>query len=159
VKGAFLEQEILPFWKRKKLEEMTPQEWEQLCDGCARCCLLKLEDEDTGEWHLTRLACGLLDIGSCNCKDYDNRHALVSDCVAIDPEKVRTLDWLPETCGYRVVAAGRDLAWWHPLVSGTRDTVHAAGISVRGAVLSEDKVAEDAMYRYIIHDYPGQRRS
>jgi len=136
---------------------MSSQEWESFCDGCGRCCLVKIEDEDTGKWHLTRLACSLLDVGSCTCTDYSNRHARMPDCVAINPEKVRTLDWLPETCGYRVIARGGKLAWWHPLISGTRDTVHEAGISVRGAVMSENKVDDDAMHRYIIRDYPGQR--
>ena len=107
-----------PFWKRKSLEEMTHTEWESLCDGCGRCCLLKLEDEDTGEVYLTRLACKLLDLGSCQCSNYPDRQSYVHDCVSITPEKARNLPWLPETCAYRVVAEGGDLAWWHPLVSG-----------------------------------------
>ena len=132
--------QTLPFWKTKALEEMTPTEWESLCDGCARCCLLKLEDEDSGEVFLTRLACKLLDVSKCRCSDYANRFAKMPDCIEIDPEKVRKLDWLPTSCGYRRVAEGRDLAWWHPLISGSPDTVHEAGISVRSWARSESKV-------------------
>ena len=139
-----------PFWQVKALEEMSFEEWESLCDGCARCCLLKLEDEDTGEVHQTRLACRLLDLGTCRCSDYAHRHARVPDCVAIDAVKARTLAWLPETCAYRLVGEGRDLYWWHPLVSGDPDTVHAAGISVRGWARSEAKVKPEQVERYIV---------
>jgi uncharacterized cysteine cluster protein YcgN (CxxCxxCC family) len=145
-------QEAEPFWRVKSLEDMSRTEWESLCDGCARCCLVKLEDEDTGEVHLTRLACALLDVGSCRCRDYDNRHALMPDCISIDPEKVRQIRWLPETCAYRVLAEGRELAWWHPLVSGTPETVHQAGVSVRWA-RSEESVRAGSYHRYIIEDY------
>lgn len=141
------------FWKTKTLEEMTPTEWESLCDGCARCCLVKLEEEETGEVFLTRLACSLLDIGSCKCSDYPNRFSLMPDCVEIDASKIREIGWLPVTCGYRVIAEGRDLAWWHPLVSGTRETVHQAGISVRGFAISESKVKSGTYERYIISDF------
>ena len=144
----------LPFWRTKALEDLDATEWESLCDGCGRCCLLKLEDEDTGDLHHTRLACRLLDIGQCRCRDYDNRHDIVSDCIRIDAATVRTLPWLPDTCGYRLVAEGRDLAWWHPLVSGDPLTVHAAGISVRGFARSETGVRERDFERYII-DAPG----
>lgn len=142
-----------PFWRTKSLEEMTPREWESLCDGCGRCCLVKLEDEDTEEIHLTRLSCSMLDLNSCRCSDYANRHSKMPDCVAIDPETVRSLGWLPESCAYRLVAEGRDLAWWHPLVSGDADTVHQAGISVRGLARSEKNVAEENYHRYIIADF------
>lgn len=143
----------VPFWRRKTLEELDPLEWEQLCDGCARCCLLKLEDEETAQVHLTRLTCSMLDSASCRCTDYPNRHALMPDCVEINPEKVRAIDWLPATCGYRLVAEGRDLHWWHHLVSGSRETVHEAGISVRGWSISEAKIKAAQMNRYIIRDY------
>lgn len=139
-----------PFWRVKALEEMSKAEWESLCDGCARCCLVKLEDEDTGEVHLTRLACRLLDVGSCRCGDYANRFAKMPDCVSIDAEKIRQIDWLPDTCAYRLVAEGRDLYWWHPLLSGDPQTVHAAGISVRGWAISEAKAKPNTMHRYII---------
>jgi uncharacterized protein len=143
----------LPFWRAKTLEELNSTEWEQLCDGCGRCCLVKLEDEDTGAVHLTRLACRLLDTGSCRCSNYDNRHALMPDCVAIDPGKVRTLTWLPPTCGYRLIGEGRDLYWWHPLVSGDPNTVHEAGVSVRGWAVSEAKAKAGQMHKYIIKGF------
>lgn len=139
-----------PFWKTKSLEAMSPQEWESLCDGCGRCCLVKLEEEDTGACYLTRLACSLLDIGSCRCSDYANRRTRMPDCVSINPESVRRLRWLPETCAYRLVGEGRDLYWWHPLVSGSPDTVHAAGVSVRDVARSEKGIKPVAMHRYII---------
>ena len=122
-----------PFWRVKRLEEMTGAEWESLCDGCGRCCLNKLEDEDTGEIAWTDVACRLLDGETCRCRDYANRQALVPDCIPLNPETVRSLTWLPPTCGYRLVEEGHDLYWWHPLVSGDPETVHEAGISVRGA--------------------------
>jgi len=147
-----------PFWKQKTLEEMTDAEWESLCDGCARCCLLKLEDEDTGEIYTTRLACRLLDLGTCRCTHYAERQKHVPDCVSITPEKVRTLNWLPETCAYRVLAEGRDLAWRHPLVSGDPETVHQAGISVRGWVKSEERASPETVHRYIIKDWGRPRR-
>lgn len=126
-----------PYWRTKSLEEMTRAEWEALCDGCARCCLIKLEDEDTGEIAYTDIACRLLDIGTCRCSRYRQRLRLVPQCVDLTPEQVRRFDWLPSTCAYRLVAEGRDLAWWHPLVSGDPETVHKAGISVRGRVVPE----------------------
>ena len=144
-----------PFWRTVPLEEMTPTEWESLCDGCGRCCLNKLEDEDTGEIHLTRLACALLDIGSCRCSDYPNRKAKMPDCVQIDPAKARALPWLPPTCAYRLVAEGKDLPEWHPLISGSADSVHAAGISVRGVARSEKGVKLETYWKYIIPDYQG----
>ena len=126
-----------PYWRTKTLEEMTRAEWEALCDGCARCCLIKLQDDDTGEIAYTDIACRLLDIGTCRCTRYRRRLRLVPQCVELTPEEVRKLDWLPSTCAYRLVAEGRDLAWWHPLVSGDPETVHKAGISVRGRVVPE----------------------
>ena len=139
-----------PFWRTKTLEEMSRAEWESLCDGCGRCCLIKLIDEDTDEVHFTRLACKLLDSGSCRCTDYENRKKKVPDCVKIDARKVRKLKWLPKTCAYRLLAEGKDLAWWHPLVSGDSETVHQAGISVRGAVISEELVPLDTLDEYLI---------
>jgi uncharacterized protein len=129
-----------PFWKQKTLEQMTSEEWESLCDGCGRCCLIKLEDEDTGEIVHTRAACKLLNLHSCRCMDYPGRFGKVPDCVSLTPDGARDRNWLPETCAYRLVARGEDLAWWHPLVSGDADTVHQAGISVRGIAVSEKQV-------------------
>jgi len=139
-----------PFWQVKSLEEMSHSEWESLCDGCGQCCLIKLEDEDTGGIFLTRLACRLLEIGSCQCSDYADRHRHVSDCIIISTKNVRELPWLPDSCGYRRLAEGRGLAWWHPLVSGDPETVHHAGISVRAWARSENGVKERAISRYII---------
>lgn len=126
-----------PFWREKALLEMTAAEWESLCDGCGRCCLVKLEDEDTARIHFTDLACTLLDLGTCRCGDYENRTERVSDCVKLAPDNVGALNWLPSTCAYRLVAAGRPLPWWHPLVSGDPETVITAGISVKGKAISE----------------------
>ncbi|MGI9475243.1 MAG: YcgN family cysteine cluster protein [Hyphomicrobiaceae bacterium] len=139
-----------PYWQRKRLDELTHREWEQLCDGCGRCCMLKLEDEDTDEIYLTRLSCKLLDIGQCRCTDYNNRHKRVPDCLSLTPEMVQELSWLPETCAYRLVSEGRDLAWWHPLVSGSAETVHAAGISVRDWAMPETAARAEELYKYLV---------
>ncbi|MBL4646366.1 MAG: YcgN family cysteine cluster protein [Rhizobiales bacterium] len=132
--------EKLPFWETKSLDEMDAQEWESLCDGCGRCCLNKVEDWDTGEIIWTNLACTLLDMKACNCKDYPNRQAKVPDCLQLTPKSVREITWLPASCAYARVRDDLPLLWWHPLVSGDPNTVHQAGISVRGQVSSEDGV-------------------
>lgn len=142
-----------PFWKTKSLEDMSPAEWESLCDGCARCCMVKLEDEDTGEIHLTRLSCRLLAVKTCRCGQYENRFEKMPDCVAITRESIGKIRWLPKTCAYRVLAEGGELAWWHPLVSGDPETVHQAGISVRALAMSEARVKEENYSRYIISDF------
>jgi uncharacterized cysteine cluster protein YcgN (CxxCxxCC family) len=145
-----------PFWKTKSLEQMTDSEWESLCDGCGRCCLNKLEDEDTGEIYFTHVGCRLLDGQSCRCHDYENRSEQVPDCVRLTPQTVREITWLPPTCGYRLVADGRDLYWWHPLVSGDPETVVAAGVSVRGRVrFSEVDVPDNELEDHIVK-WPGR---
>lgn len=131
------------FWRQKSLSELTPVEWESLCDGCGKCCLVKLVDDETDELQYTRVACELLDIGSCRCSNYEKRHSIVPDCIQLDPAAIDELEWLPETCAYRLVGEGKDLAWWHPLLSGDPQTVHQAGISVRSWAISETKVDDD----------------
>jgi uncharacterized cysteine cluster protein YcgN (CxxCxxCC family) len=138
------------FWQSKRLAEMTPAEWESLCDGCGRCCLKKLEDETTGKVVYTDVACRLLDRERCRCTRYAQRHALVQDCVALDANSTETLRWLPTTCAYRRLAEGKPLEWWHPLVSGDPETVHSAGISVRGRALPENAVGDDELETRVI---------
>jgi uncharacterized cysteine cluster protein YcgN (CxxCxxCC family) len=126
-----------PFWKSKPLGEMSLDEWELLCDGCGKCCLNKLEDIDSGEVFHTDVACRFLDLDTCRCTDYARRTLLVPDCTELLPMNLGQLRWLPSTCAYRLLYEGRDLPSWHHLVSGSRDTVHQAGASVRGRVISE----------------------
>lgn len=130
------------FWEEKPLSAMNRAEWEMLCDGCGKCCLHKLEDEVTGEIFPTNVACRLLDRRNGTCRDYKHRRRFVPDCVQLNPAKLRTLDWLPSTCAYRLLGAGRPLYDWHPLVSGDPESVHRAGVSVRGWTVSEDEVGE-----------------
>jgi uncharacterized cysteine cluster protein YcgN (CxxCxxCC family) len=135
---------------------MSQREWESLCDGCGRCCLNKLEDIDTGETHFTDVGCKLLDTDACRCKDYKNRQRKVPDCVKLTPRGVRRIVWLPPSCAYKLVAEGRDLYWWHPLVSGDPETVHTSGASVRGRVtLDETQVPDDELENHIVA-WPGR---
>ena len=139
-----------PWWRLKPLAEMNPQEWESLCDGCGKCCLVKLDDPDTGQTLYTDVACRLLDGETCRCKHYSARRKIVKDCVVLTPETVGSLDFLPDTCAYRLLAEGRDLYWWHPLVSGNRESVHLAGVSVRHRSISETEVADEDLEDHIV---------
>ena len=128
----------MTFWREKSLGEMSPEEWESLCDGCGLCCQIRVEDEDTGETALSNVACRYLDLCSHRCSDYPNRQKNVADCVRITPDNVRKLTWLPATCGYRLVALGYDLPDWHHLVCGDPERVHSDGPSMRDDLISED---------------------
>ena len=127
----------LPFWKTKSLSEMTDVEWESLCDGCAKCCLEKIQWEGTDEIAYTNVSCRLLDVETCRCSNYVERDRYVSNCVRIDPKNIDDLFWMPRTCAYRLLAEGKDLPEWHPLVTGTAESVHWAGQSVRGRCIPE----------------------
>lgn len=141
--------ETEPFWRTKTLDAMNTEEWESLCDRCGRCCLVKLEDEDTGEILRTDIACKLFDAGACRCIAYETRQKKVADCIKLTPETVRTIRWLPSTCAYRMVLEGRPLEAWHPLVSGSFETVHEAGISVRGRIGGSEKTVK--LRHYLDH--------
>jgi len=140
-----------PFWESKTLAEMSRDEWESLCDGCGRCCVVKLEDADDGEIYFTNVACRLLDDTSCRCADYSQRKSLVPDCLELSAESVGQIPWLPRTCAYRLLYEGRKLYPWHPLLSGNPASVHRAGISVRGAVISETRVKPEELEDHVIH--------
>ncbi|GAB4266327.1 MAG: YcgN family cysteine cluster protein [Pararhodobacter sp.] len=141
------------FWETVPLSQMTPQEWEALCDGCGKCCLNKLEDADTGEVWFTSIACRLLDDATCRCSHYAIRKTLVPECVVLTPE---TLDdiayWMPKSCAYRRLNEGRGLADWHPLVSGDPESVHRAGQSMRGRTVGEFEIPEDDWEDHIIDE-------
>jgi len=139
------------YWQVKTLEEMTPEEWEALCDGCGRCCLHKIVDAESGQVRFTCVACRLLDRTTCLCKHYQHRADIVSDCLVLTAENVHRIDWLPESCAYRRIAEGRGLAWWHPLVSGNSNTVHQAGISVQGGLVSESDINLYRLQDYIVN--------
>ncbi|UNE53700.1 YcgN family cysteine cluster protein [Bartonella machadoae] len=143
--------EKTPFWKVKKLEEFTISEWESLCDGCGRCCLHKVEDEDTGDIYTTSVACRLLDGETCRCRNYVHRKSIVSNCISLDVATVKTARWLPENCAYRLINEGKDLQWWHPLVSGNRQTVHQTAFSARERIeIHEDELSSEEDYLYHI---------
>ena len=126
-----------PFWEVKTLGEMSPTEWESLCDGCGLCCLVRFEDEDTGEIIPTRVHCKLFDANACRCRDYENRKRHVPDCVKLTPGNIDDLGWMPLSCAYRRLHEGKPLPRWHPLITGDPGSVHRAGVSVRGQTISE----------------------
>jgi len=136
-----------PFWETKTLGEMNVREWESLCDGCGLCCLVRFEDEETGEIIPTRVHCKLLDAGACACTDYANRKRHVPDCIKLTPWNIDELMWMPPSCAYRRLHEGKDLPAWHPLITGDAESVHRAGVSVRGQTISEASLAdpEDAL--------------
>jgi len=138
------------FWKHKSLQEMNRAEWEALCDGCGRCCLYKLEDEETGDLYYTNVVCRLLDSYRCRCTKYSERARLMPTCLVLNADLVAELSWMPSTCAYRLLAEGKDLPWWHPLVSGDPETVHRAGISVRYRVIEEKDADLEHLEDYIV---------
>lgn len=140
-----------PFWERKTLQEMTREEWESLCDGCAKCCLVKLEDEDDGDVYYTNVACRYLNQAECRCTCYEQRTEKAPDCVYLRPEDVEQFHWLPETCAYRLVSEGKKLPHWHPLLSGDNSQVIRRGLAVAGKVISEDDVQPGDLEDHIIH--------
>lgn len=142
-----------PFWQTKTLDEMTTEEWESLCDGCGRCCLHKLRDEETQALSFTNVACRLLDTATCRCSDYENRFAKVPDCIQLTPAILREIDWLPPSCAYRRIEEGRGLPAWHPLRSGTTDTVVTSGASARDRIISE---RDAGMLEDHVTDWPGR---
>jgi len=138
-----------PFWKTKSLEEMTTDEWESLCDGCALCCMLKIEDEDTGETFYSDVACRLLNLETGRCSDYFNRKRKVPECLQLTHQTIQSYQWLPPTCAYKLVASGQDLFPWHPLISGRAESVHEAGISMLEGAISEDEAEDFSVLRLL----------
>lgn len=128
------------FWETKSLNQMTKVEWESLCDGCGKCCLHKLEDIDTGEISVSNVSCSFLDQTSCKCKDYKNRNENVPDCIQLDLKNLKKLDWLPSTCAYRLIDEGESLHDWHHLISGSSETIHERGMSVRDCSVNESSL-------------------
>ena len=138
------------FWQKKSLNEMSQSEWESLCDGCAKCCLIKLDDIDNSKVHYTKVVCRLMDENTCQCTQYQNRNKLVPNCIWLKPEGVKEFHWLPQTCAYRLLSEGKELQPWHPLVSGNKNSVHQAGISIKGRCLSEEYVHPDGLEEHVI---------
>ncbi len=139
------------FWKEKSFEEMSHEEWESLCDGCAKCCLIKLRDPETQVVKFTNVVCRYLDLKTCKCSDYPNRHTNVPECILLTAELARYLDWLPKICAYRLVADGQDLPWWHPLKTGDANSPLRAGGTVFGKVVSESEIDEDDLEDMVVN--------
>jgi uncharacterized cysteine cluster protein YcgN (CxxCxxCC family) len=141
-----------PFYETKSLREMTSAQWESLCDGCGKCCVVLLQDEDDEKVYRTNVACKLLDLKSVRCSDYANRHARVPTCVRLSPDNIGDLHWMPDTCAYRLLHEGKPLPDWHPLRTGDPASVERAGISVRGRLISETDVADEDLEDHIVDD-------
>ena len=146
----------IPFWQRKTLDEMTPVEWEALCDGCGICCLYKVEDANTGKVQLTNIACRFLDLQTCRCIAYPVRKSAMPTCIQVTPQNVHELKWLPHTCAYRCLAEGKPLPWWHPLISSNPELVHTLGISVRGRCIHETNDNLKHLENYIVSTWKKQ---
>ncbi|GAA4220091.1 hypothetical protein GGQ68_000638 [Sagittula marina] len=141
------------FWEKKRLTDLSKDEWEALCDGCGKCCMNKLEDEDTGEVALTRIACRLFDNESCRCAQYPIRHQFVPECIVLSPSNMaKNLYWMPETCAYKLLWNGNPLPKWHPLETGDPDSVHRAGVSMQGMTVPEFDVDDDDWEDHIIDE-------
>ena len=138
------------FWEYKSLGEMNDAEWGALCDGCARCCLVKFEDIETKATIDTTVACKLLNLETCRCTHYEKRHELVADCIRIHAENIDKLSWLPDSCAYRKIARSEPLEWWHPLISNRLDTVIESGISIFGKAVSERDVHPDDIEEHLL---------
>ena len=139
------------FWKTKKLNELNIEEWESLCDNCGKCCVIKLIDQDTDELHYTNVSCHLLNTKTCSCNDYQNRKKIVKDCVQLTPKNLQELNWMPNTCAYRLVNEGKDLPEWHPLIQGNKDLMKKENHSVSGRVISETDVNKKNIDKYIFN--------
>lgn len=139
------------FWEIKTLSEMTATEWESLCDGCGRCCLNKLEDEDSGEIYFTNVACKLLDLEQCRCSDYANRKISMPDCMILSVDNHAALEVMPSTCAYRLLELGKPLPEWHPLITGNKESVIAAGMTVSGKVVSEEHIHYEQLPEHLIN--------
>jgi len=139
-----------PFWETKKLDELSREQWEALCDRCAKCCLIKLEFEDTGQLCYTQLVCRYYDEQASTCTCYGERTVLVPTCVKLTPQNLSAVHFMPATCAYRLLFEGKCLPWWHHLVSDSPETVHAAGGSIRGRVLCEDLADPEDWEEHIV---------
>ena len=138
------------FWKGRTLEQLSPEEWEALCDGCGQCCLYKLEDEDSGDLYLTNVVCRFLDHETCQCQVYPDRHQAVPTCVQLTPQNVLALKWIPPTCAYKLIAEGKTLPEWHPLISGNRQSIQETEFSIGGRVISESEADMDDLENYVV---------